>query len=115
MAGSSEPAFSFEYKKGAIAPWMITHLFCNSPKVTCRLLKNQAVPANIKLTDELIILKGIFVIFEIPSEKTARQSIPSPAISQNPSPIPVQKMPMEKHNTRLCNKIMGVFIFSAFS
>ena len=31
MAGSSEPAFSFEYKKGAIAPWMITHLFCNSP------------------------------------------------------------------------------------
>ena len=32
MAGSSEPAFSFEYKKGAIAPWMITHLFCNSPK-----------------------------------------------------------------------------------
>ena len=43
MAGSSEPAFSFLVKKGAAAPQVITHLFCNSPFSMIRNLSETVI------------------------------------------------------------------------
>ena len=73
MAGSSEPAFSFEYKKGAIAPWMITHLFCNSPLFFCVIFPNTKIPGRTTwnlCVEMYITTKGI------EKSKTKKKTVP---------------------------------------